>query len=66
MANCLRVLGSSDSTMESFQEIWLKVCRQSFAGMIQDKLSRTAEELKKEVSMLVLSVQLLSVNLLKF
>lgn len=49
MANCLRVLGSSESTPQSFQDVWLKVCRQSFAGMIKDKLSRTAEELKKEV-----------------
>ncbi len=48
MANCLRVLGSSESTAHSFQDVWLKVCRQSFAGMIKDKLSRTAEELKKE------------------
>ena len=49
MANCLRVMGSSESTPQSFQDVWLKVCRQSFAGMIKDKLSRTAEELKKEV-----------------
>ena len=56
MANCLRVLGSSESTAQSFQDVWLKVCRQSFAGMIKDKLSRTAEELKKEVPNLSISV----------
>ena len=58
MANCLRVLGSSESTPQSFQDVWLKVCRQSFAGMIKDKLSRTAEELKKEVNSLRISFNL--------
>lgn len=54
MTNCLRVLGSASSTAKGFQDIWLKVCRQSFAGMIRDKLSRTAEEMKKEVATSIL------------
>lgn len=49
MANCLKVLASQSTSLTAFQHVWLDTCRHSFSGMIADKFSRSAAEIKKEV-----------------
>ena len=53
MANCLKVLAGHSDGSSALQHVWLQSCRQSFAGLIADKSTRSATETKKEVRLAI-------------